>query len=118
MFLLFHFEGTPPFQDLITTVLIPAPGSVETDYWANIEDLGGNRYHENDWWRVEPNPPWEKIELNFTAPAGAVVYVDSFHVATECIPEPSTILLLGCGALGLFGIIIRNRRKQKNNSDE
>jgi len=29
------------------------------------------------------------------------------------IPEPTTILLMGCGLLGLFGIGIRHRRKNK-----
>lgn len=32
---------------------------------------------------------------------------------TEPIPEPTTIVLMGCGLLGLLGIAIRHRRKTK-----
>jgi len=107
----------PPWGMIAPSLELPG-GYDETGFWLGpIEDLGGDRYRQNDWWEVKPNPPWENVVINFTALPGQTVYLDSFHVATECIPEPSTILLLGCGALGLFGIIIRNRRKQKNNSD-
>jgi hypothetical protein len=114
---------TPPFGMIAPSLELP-PGYTETGFWLGppiqMDPLGDpNRYLQNDWWQVEPNPPWEEIVINFTALPGETMYLDSFHVATECdgvppIPEPSTILLLGCGALGLFGIIIRNRRKQRN----
>jgi hypothetical protein len=111
-----HLAWSSPYDLAVPRLNLPS-GYDETgaDYF--IEDLG-DRYRENDWWRVEQNPPWEEIVLDFFVFPGEEVYVDNFHVATEgnaSTPEPSTILLLGFGALGLFGIAIRNRRKQKNN---
>jgi hypothetical protein len=98
---------------VLPSLTVQMPGHTITGYSENIYDLGGDRYRENYRWIVEPNPEWEEITLSFSALAGTQVYVDSFHVATACIPEPTTILLMSFGVFGLFGIIIRNRRKQK-----
>jgi hypothetical protein len=114
-----HLAGSPPYTLAWPSLDLPG-GYNETGSDFFIEDLDpfGERYRENDWWEVDANPSWEEIVLHFPLVGpGESVYVDNFHVATESsepIPEPSTILLLGAGLFGLFGIIIRNRRKQKN----
>ena len=35
-----------------------------------------------------------------------------FFEAVSTIPEPTTIVLIGCGLLGLLGVVIRQRRKK------
>ena len=36
--------------------------------------------------------------------------IDYMHIATECVPEPSTFALLGMVALGLLAVAWRRRR--------
>jgi len=36
-----------------------------------------------------------------------------YYATQEPIPEPSTIILMSCGLLGLLGIVIKQRRKEK-----
>jgi len=71
----------------------------------------------NIWYRIEPNPPWEELKLTFTAgvpmEGGCYAYIDSLHVATECIPEPGTMILLGSLATGLFGFAGLRKRFKK-----
>ena len=57
----------------------------------------------------EPNPPWEEMTLYFLVEefSPGTVLIDYIHVATECVPEPGTMALLGLGAVAL----IRRRRK-------
>jgi hypothetical protein len=42
-----------------------------------------------------------------------VVHSTGPHTVEPSTPEPSTILLLGAGIVGLFGVIYRQRRKEK-----
>ena len=60
-------------------------------------------------WSFEiwPNPLSEDIELNFAGPDVYPAYVDQVVIDTQCIPEPTTIALLGIGALSLL-------RRRKN----
>ena len=46
-------------------------------------------WRENAWWRVEPNPPWEEIEISFSVAAGHYAFVDRLHIATECVNNPA-----------------------------
>lgn len=65
----------------------------------------------NEEWQIQPNPLWENIAVAFTAPAGGYAFINDFHVATECIPEPSTLTLLCCmfSAIGGFALFRRRR---------
>nr|MBC8229561.1 tetratricopeptide repeat protein [bacterium] len=112
-----HLAWSLPYDLAVPHLNLPG-GYNETGSDFFIDDLApfGDRYRENDWWRIEQNPPWEEIVLDFFVWPGEEVYVDNFHIAgeyvyadnfhvategSEPIPEPSPILLLGCGALGL-----------------
>jgi hypothetical protein len=50
---------------------------------------------------VTPNPDAEDVVVNYTVQPGGYDLITTLHIATEC-PEPSTIALLGIGALGLL----------------
>ena len=63
---------------------------------------------------VEPNPQWEEIYLKFDwDPAhDPSAYVDQVVIDTWCIPEPSTLVLLSAGAVGLLACAWRRRRRR------
>jgi len=52
---------------------------------------------------LEPNPSFETI---FVSPRNCTTYVDQIVIDTICVPEPTTICLLGLGALAM----LRRRR--------
>jgi hypothetical protein len=60
------------------------------------------------WFQYQPNVPWEDIGLYIWADPGQAVYIDSIHIATECIPAPAAILLGSIG-VGLVGWLRRRR---------
>lgn len=70
-------------------------GTYEVDYEvvSNI-DLGDNWYVATYDIIIEPNPEWERI---YIMPDECMTYVDSIVIETVCIPEPASMLLLGCG---------------------
>ena len=78
-----------------------------------VEPAGDLFERHNIWYRIEPNPYVEYIILNFEVEGGAYAFVDSLHIATECIPEPATMMLLGSLATGLFGFAGLRRRIYK-----
>lgn len=51
--------------------------------------------------QLSPNPEWEEIWLNFSS-YDSYTYVDQVVIDTQCTPEPTTIALLGLGAIGLL----------------
>jgi len=95
--------GTDP--DLFDLSL-RGPGGYQVDF--DAEDLqpigmeGGLFWgRANAWGLIQPNPPWEELVMTLDVPPGHVAVVDTAHIATECVPEPGTLVLLGIGVLGL-----------------
>ncbi len=104
-----------PFQNCVVPTWGDIPGllppgytEVDSDWWLEYDGVNPEVL-ENDWIWIEPNPPWEEIRLDIYAPAGEAVYVDSVHIATECVPEPATVVLLALGGLPM--LVPRRRRK-------
>ena len=90
--------------DLIGSGVTPYPGG-------QVSDLGSNITTEPDgWkvltigWRIEPNPEWEEILLQFQDSGADVDYV---IVDTICIPEPATLLVVFVG--GVLAVLRRSR---------
>ena len=81
--------------------------------WDDDEHLSDGFDRYNVWYEITPNPFWEEIIFTFTVAPGTLAVMDSFHIATECIPipEPTTMILLGSLATGLFGMAGIRRKK-------
>jgi len=82
------------YQDFVT----PDGLNMYTDSWDKVDNLGSGSYRLSIWAEFRPNPLWEEKVYTLSSPNGNI-YLDQLHVATECIPEPATMLLLGLGAL-------------------
>ena len=58
-------------------------------------------------WTITPQPGSEMIQIPASFPWADVVKIS---VASNCVPEPSTIMILG--SLGLFGLLLVWRRRK------
>jgi len=63
----------------------------------------------NDPDKIWPNPPWEEVVVEVSVNAGSYYLLDEAHIATECVPEPATLLLLGSGGALLITALGRRR---------
>ena len=80
-----------------TWFLYPAAGQLP-DGWLINDGYG----------QIVPNPEWEELTLTVLVAPEESFFIDSWHTATECVPEPGTMVLFG---LGIAGIILWRRRK-------
>jgi hypothetical protein len=77
-------------------------------YWHNDMDTS---VYVSDWeWVRSPNPQWEQVTFNFYVSPGNYLLFDNYHNATECVPEPATLTLLGIGVISLLAYAWRQRK--------
>lgn len=104
----FKFEGAAGsiYQQSLG---LPA-GYAEGEYWgdASFPFTAGVDEWVHYWTEIERNPPWENKIISMSIGAGGSVYVKSLHVATECVPEPTSLALLAVG--GLVLVFLRRKR--------
>jgi len=91
------------YQDFVT----PDGMNKYTDSWDKVDNLGVSGYRLSLWAEFQPNPPWEEKVITLSSSTGNI-YIDQLHVATECVPEPSSLIALAGGMISLLGI--RRRR--------
>jgi len=64
---------------------IVPPGYQIVEDYPDEQDLGNGWHHGDYWYKIVPNPPWEEIEITYTAPPGGIVMDEFIHIATECV---------------------------------
>jgi hypothetical protein len=92
--------------------LVAPPGYTSSGLTLVKTEPVGSQFRQNLWGQIIPNPLWEEIVFNITVPVGTYWYLDAFHVATECVPEPGTIML-GLSAVGLLSVVSIRRGFRK-----
>jgi hypothetical protein len=70
--------------------------------------LGNNWLVADGYGQIRRNPEWEEATLSLHIAQGEALAIDSWHTATECVPEPGTCAFMGAGLLAL---LIRRRRR-------
>jgi hypothetical protein len=83
-------EQAPNVDPTVTETRFSVPSTVVSEV-----PLAGGWFHTTYLIHIEPNPDWEKILIT------GAVNVDEMVIDTRCIPEPTTMALLGLGVAGL-----------------
>jgi hypothetical protein len=84
------FQTDPAYS---TIELIQAAAVADSEYYRSVYKIV-----------LEPNPVEEWI---WVQPRDCTLYIDEIVVDTRCIPEPSSVALIGVG--GILGLFIRRR---------
>jgi len=77
-------------------------------------DLGDGWTHSTYEMVLQPNPVEETVFLTGGGFAASYLYVDQVIIDTRCVPEPSTVIMLAMGALGILTLGHRRRRAAYN----
>ncbi|MGA2324064.1 MAG: PEP-CTERM sorting domain-containing protein [Sedimentisphaerales bacterium] len=92
------------YKDISQAPIVDIPGATFIDGSSGIlvEDtgMGSGWFLDQSIWRIEPNPASENIILTSDAAWGSII--DQIVADTICIPEPTSMCLLGLGVLGLL----------------
>ena len=95
-----YWSDVPGIQN--TDTIFSATDSYLLDVNAAYDelDIGWTRWHS--WGTLIPNPVYEEMvnTIVFTEPG--IILIDYMHIATECVPEPSSMALIGIGLLALM----------------
>jgi hypothetical protein len=100
------FQGQSGESTFYQEIITP-DGTTNTGYWNNWDDIAFGTTRFSLWNEFQPNPYWEEISITLSISAGNM-YIDEFHLATECVPAPGAILLGSLGA-GLVGWLRRRK---------
>ena len=100
-----NFNEDNPIKD----IWIQLTYTEDIPFMLTIPDLTSieliNKEATGDYWHatyhiiIEPNPDSETIYIQ---PTPCTMYLDELVIDTRCVPEPTTICLLGLGALALL----------------
>ena len=81
----------------------------------SLEPLYGSSYTDwyQDVWEIQLpyNPPEETMTIWEGGMYGPAIAVGEVVVDTQCVPEPSTLVLLGIGAISLLAYAWQRRRR-------
>jgi hypothetical protein len=107
-----NYENQNLFKEIWMQVTYQAAGASEpyiytdplyTEVTTSDLEANGNYWNLTYHIIIEPNPASETIWIQ---PLDCTLYIDEIVIDTRCVPEPTTICLLGLGALAL----LRKRR--------
>ena len=76
--------------------LLSSTGQIEV-LTADYENLADGWIRWRGWATLVPNPEWEEMINVVTFEDPGIVLMDYMHIATECVPEPTTLALLVLG---------------------
>ncbi|MBX7165588.1 MAG: PEP-CTERM sorting domain-containing protein [Pirellulales bacterium] len=114
---LLHLQG-------IARVSNPEPGSTLFVQFDWFDEMGGQHFSDvfspfivlnqpqsiDLSWTIPFCPPEVSLHLSTQGP-GSITFIGDF-THTCLVPEPSSLLLAGCGAAGL-GLVVRKRRRPR-----
>ena len=102
----------PEVIDAVQLFMESSPGSNVVDGDQNdMWQLPSQLFRQNAWMYIEPNPVWEELVLSIEGLLpGDFILMDRLHIATECVPEPSTFALTGLAMIGLAAFARRRHK--------
>jgi len=88
--------------------LISSTGQVEL-LAPHYELLADGWVRWSSWATLTPNPVWEQMVNTVVLEDPGILMLDYMHIATECVPDPATMAILG---LGSFVVLLRRKGRK------